>query len=127
VEEALKILPFKALEPKGLGNEWNLDATQVIEPRPGETDATLPRVRFIYQADPTGTIFLTEGPLTGATPDGGAPIDIGSHKGWLLTQPAATLVWEQDGVRVEMRGRDLTQEQLMKLATSLGPFAGSGE
>ena len=94
----------------------------MFEPRPGEQDPTLPRVVMIYQGDPVGAVVVTEGPATGQ-PGDGEPVSVGAHQGWLTAEGNPVLVWEQDGVRIELRGRQVAKEKLLEAAASMVPFA----
>ena len=42
-------------------------------------------------------------------------------------QRAGDTVFEQDGVRIEMRGREIPEPMLMDIAASLAPFGETGE
>jgi hypothetical protein len=121
VDEARRLLPFTPLEPRDLERTFNLDATQLIEDRPGETTPGLPQVRFVYQAEPSGALFITQGPATGE-PLTGTPVDVAGHAGWITTTPLMTVTWEQDGVRIELRGRNLPREEVLRAANSMAPM-----
>jgi hypothetical protein len=125
INEAVRLVPFTLLTPTFLNEGFNLDATQIFENPPGEQDPSLPRVVIIYQADPVGSIVLTEGPATGA-PFEGELIDVGDNKGGYTATPMV-LEWEQDGIRLSLRGREVTKEQLLSAAQSMQPFKPTGE
>ncbi len=121
INEAVRVLPYTVLEPKALAEGFFLDATQLTENPEGQSLPGLPKVRMIYQGDPQGVIILVEGPATGATAEGEA-VQIGAYPGWYTDSPAPILVWEQDGLRIEMRGKDVTRDLLLAAAASMAPF-----
>ena len=120
INEAVRLVPFTLLAPTALNEGFNLDATQIFENQPGEQDPALPRVVMIYQADPVGSIVLTEGPATGA-PFEGEATDVGSYKGGFTAEPMV-LEWEQDGVRLSLRGREVPREILFEAAQTMAPY-----
>jgi hypothetical protein len=125
INEAVRLVPFKLLTPTALNEGFNLDATQIFENLPGQQDPALPRVVMIYQADPVGSIVLTEGPATGA-PFEGEPTDVGSYKGGYTAEPMQ-LEWEQDGIRLSLRGREVTKEKLVEAAQTMAPYQAPGQ
>ncbi len=120
INEAVRLVPFTLVVPRALNEGFNLDATQIFENLPGEQDPALPRVVLIYQADPVGSVVFTQGPATGAAFEG-EPIDVGPHKGGFTAEPMF-LEWEQDNLRLSLRGREVTKEQLLEAAQSLQPY-----
>jgi hypothetical protein len=125
INEAVRLVPWKLLTPASLNKGFNLDSTQIFENLPGQKDPTLPRVVMVYQADPVGAIVLTEGPATGQ-PVTGEPIDIGPHKGGYTAEPME-LQWEQDGIRLSLRGREVTKDKLVEAAGSMQPYQTPGQ
>jgi hypothetical protein len=132
IEEAAETVPFGLLEPASLPENSSLSIVQIVEPVEGETEPGLPAARLIYDIDLEGVIVLYQSPATGE-PGTGEPIAIGVYDGWTdeVEYPdgtMTTLQWEQDGVRVEMRGRSIDPEALMAAAVSLVPYpAGVGD
>ncbi|MFN2116043.1 MAG: hypothetical protein ACK2T6_10035 [Anaerolineae bacterium] len=125
IDEAVEAMPFTLLEPKTLPENSSLSIVQIIEPVEGETEPGLPATRLIYDIDLQGVIVLYISPATGE-PGTGEPTTIGPYEGWSEVVGAAgdemtILLWEQDGTRIEMRGRSIGLEDLMAAAESLGP------
>lgn len=122
LSEALRLVAFPALEPKAIARDYHLDAVSVFEQRPGEQASGLPKMVLVYQADSGAVLHVTEGPASGA-PAPGSPVRIGPHAGGIVEEPGPVLTWEQDGVRIELRGQDLGRAQLLAAAESMAPFA----
>lgn len=121
INEALRVLPFTPLEPVALREGFHLDASQLLENPEGQSLPGLPRLRMIYQGDPVGVIIVLQGPATGEQAEGEA-VQIGAHQAWLTQSRTTMLTWEQDGLRIEMRGNDISREKLLEVAASMAPF-----
>jgi hypothetical protein len=55
-------------------------------------------------------------------PAEGEAITIGEHSGWRVSEEPPVIVWEQDGVRIEMRGVGLEFDVVMAAAVSMAPL-----
>jgi hypothetical protein len=122
LDEAIAALPYQILAPKTLPENSKLALVRLITPLEGETDPSLPGVRVVYDLDVAGTIFLYETPATGA-PGEGDPVKVGDRDAWERTNGDTTiLTFEQDNVRVELRGIKVERDVLMAAAESLAPI-----
>jgi hypothetical protein len=123
-EMAAEKVPFGLLEPVDLPPTTYRDLVRLTEPDPAnqaESDAAgLPKVRFIYSTG-DGSLVLVQSAATGE-PGEGEPIAVGAHSGWQVSDDPPVLVWEQDGVRLEMRGNGLSFEVVMAAAASMAPL-----
>jgi hypothetical protein len=127
ISEAFKaVTTYKLLEPKKLPADYHRDLIHLIEAPVGKPDPSLPKVRMIYTGD-TGTLVILQGIATGEAGEG-EPVDIGTHKGWYTAAASADgtpiLVWEQDGTRLEMRGKNVTKDAMLAAAAGMGPVQG---
>jgi hypothetical protein len=131
LEDAIAAMPFTLHEPADLPEGSSRTIVQIIEPVEGETVPGLPAARLIYDIDLKGVIVLYQSPATGE-PGTGEPIVIGAYEGWSDTldvsegDPMSVLVWEQDGVRFELRGRSIAAEALQAAAESMAPVDAEG-
>jgi hypothetical protein len=118
---AIASVPFPVLAPQEFPGPEHLDVVHLREPREGEDATGLPAVRLIYSIEPNGSIVINESAATGAEGEGEA-IDVAGNAGWIQESGDAIVVtWEQDGVRIELRGSRLTREQVLAAAASVGP------
>jgi hypothetical protein len=113
-------VPFGLLEPTDLPMGTYRDLVYLIEPMPDAPPSpNLPAVRFLYTLD-TGSLSLTMTPATGETAEGEA-ISIGAHPGWQVSADPPHLIWEQDGVRLELRGT-VPSDIALAAAASMAPL-----
>lgn len=121
VEEAAAKVPFGLLEPVDLPSTTHRDMVRLTEVDTGAAAAPgLPSVRFVYTVD-DGSLVLLQTAATGEAAEGEA-ITIGSHSGWRTSEDPLVVVWEQDGVRLELRGSGVSPELLMAAAASMEPL-----
>jgi hypothetical protein len=122
MEEAKAGVPFAILEPKALPDETYRDLQYVVTAPSGVDNPELPGVRMIYTVAGRGTLVVFESPATGK-PCEGESLDINGHPACFVSGQTGTdlLVWEQDGLRIEFRGRGLDQPTLLAAAQSMAP------
>jgi hypothetical protein len=119
LDQAIDGATFTVLEPKVLPENTHRDVVHLESPQEGETNPVLPAVRFIYTLDGGGALVLYQHPATGE--DGpGDPVDINGNSGWAVDGEKPVVTWEQDGVRLELRG-DLDLDTILAAARSMGP------
>jgi hypothetical protein len=120
LSQAMEGVPFTVLEPKDLPADAHRDLIHRIE------SDTAPGVRFIYSMESGGSIVVLQTAATGAAAEGDE-VAVGAHTGWRSTNDSTTLlVWEQDGVRLELRGLGVADEILLAAAASMAPADPSG-
>jgi hypothetical protein len=120
--EAVGSVPFQILEPKDMPESANLDAVFLETPPEGEDVPGLPSVRLMYSFEPSGGIVVLQHEATGE-PGTGEEIDIAGHGGWVVSDDPFVVEWEQDGLRIEVRGQPEVREALLAAARSMGPFS----
>ena len=119
-EAAAEKVPFGLLEPTDLPMGTYRDLVYLIEPMADAPPSpNLPAVRFLYTLD-TGSISLTMTPATGEPAEGEA-VTIGAHQGWQVSADPPHYIWEQDGVRLELRGT-VPSEVALAAAASMAPL-----
>jgi hypothetical protein len=110
---------FTVLEPADLPDTAHRDMIQLVEAEEGMTAPNTPAIRFIYTLEEGGTIVVLQSAATGE-PGPGDPATIGGHDGWKQEEGTAVIyTWEQDGVRVELRGIRVSADVLEAAAASM--------
>ncbi len=125
VGEAASTVSFTLLEPGDLPEDTHRDIVHLEEPPEGKSVPGLPAVRFIYTTVPHGAIIIYQSPATGDEAEG-EPTDIAGHSGWILEAEGGKNIiieWEQDGVRIQLRGSDVDKEVLLAAARSMQPVS----
>jgi hypothetical protein len=117
LEEALAGAPFVVMEPSVLPEDTHRDVVHLESPQEGETNPALPAVRFVYTLAAGGAMVLYQHPATGE-PGAGDEVDINGNTGWAVEGETPLVTWEQDGVRLELRG-DTDLDTLLAAARSM--------
>jgi|GEM_PF-5704921 len=132
IEDAQAALPFPLHVPTELPENSDLTMVQLIEPIEGQTVTDLPAARLVYDIDMQGVLVVRQSPATGQ-PGTGEEVSIGDNPGWLDELSAGPdnavtliIVWEQDGIRYDMRGRNLDRETMLTAAASMAPYSAEG-
>ncbi len=121
LEQAIAGATFQLLEPKELPEESYRDVVHLETAVEGETDPALPAVRFVYTLSNGGALIMFQHPATGEEGPG-EPVDIAGISGWAADDEAPVVTWEQDGVRIELRGKDVDLDLVLAAARSVGPL-----
>lgn len=125
--EAMEAVDFTVLEPKQWPVDVHRDMIHVVEPDAGGSEAGLPAVRFIYTVDEGGTVVLLQSPATGEAAEG-TEVAISGHTAWMRkADEYSILTWEQDNVRLELRGSTVDEPTLIAIAESVGPADAAGD
>lgn len=121
IKEAAAGVTFALQEPKKLPKDSVRSVVHLIEKIQGIDNPALPAVRQIYDLAGGGTLIVVQSMARG---DLGGEVNLrvgesDAHLGAFGEQ--RVLIYEKDGVQVELRSNLLTAQQLQDVALSLGP------
>ncbi|MCB0216602.1 MAG: hypothetical protein H6648_10645 [Caldilineae bacterium] len=125
-EEAVDGLPFTPLEPSALPKGAARSVVHLIQPIEGIENPALPAVRFIYDFQAGGTLILVQSIARGDLGEGDDVEVSGVPAKQSRDGDSEVLVFERDGINVELRGKGLPRAQVLALAESLLPYSEIG-
>jgi hypothetical protein len=118
-QDAASKVSFGVLEPVDVPMGTRRSPVFLLEPLPEDPQPDLPAVLFLYSVD-NASLIIRMSEATGL-PAEGEPVTIGGHEGWRIPGDQLHLLWEQDGVRIDLRAT--TPEDIaMAAAASMQPF-----
>jgi len=125
VATAMAAVPFPLFEPSDLPETTYRPGTvHLIEPHEGQQSDSLPAVRIIYDFERSGSLIVLQSPARGVPSDGEQVGEINGNPVFQKKIGEQTIVvWEQDGVNIEMRGQRLEPDQLLAYARRMVPMA----
>lgn len=126
IDDAMEGATFTLLEIKDLPEDSHRDVVYLETPYEDETSPILPAVRFVYDTGAGSAIVMYQHPATGDEAPGEA-VEIGSYSGWLVSEEPPVVIWEQDGVRIELRGKDIDLQTVLTAAASVAPIEAEAE
>lgn len=125
-QEAVDGLPFTPLEPSALPKGASRSVVHLIQPIEGIENPALPAVRFIYDFQAGGTLILVQSIARGDLGEGDDVEVAGTPAKQSRDGDSEVLIFERDGINIELRGKGLPRAQVLALAESLLPYSEIG-
>lgn len=124
LDEAVAAIPFQLLEPATLPKgTYPPSSVHLVEANEGQATDALPAVRMIYDIEGGGTVVLLQSPARGITIEGAEEREVGGHTVYKTeANDQIILTWEQDGVNLELRGKDVELPDLDAIIATMGPL-----
>ncbi|MCE7938556.1 MAG: hypothetical protein DYG90_08250 [Chloroflexi bacterium CFX6] len=124
LDEALAAIPFQLLEPATLPEgAYPPSSVHLVEANEGQATDALPAVRIIYDIEGGGTLVLLQSPARGIAIEGAEEREVGGHTVYKTeANDQIILTWEQDGVNLELRGKDVALPDLDAVIATMGPL-----
>lgn len=121
IKEAAAGVTFVLQEPKKLPKDSVRSVVHLIEKIQGIDNPALPAVRQIYDLAGGGTLIVVQSMARGDL-GGEVNLRVGDADAHLdASGEQRVLVYEKDGVQVELRSNLLTAQQLQDIGSSMGP------
>lgn len=124
LDEAVAAIPFQLLEPGTLPEgTYPPSSVHLVEANEGQDTNALPAVRIIYDIEGGGTLVLLQSPARGIEIEGAEVREVGGHSVYKTeANDQIILTWEQDGVNLELRGKDVLLPDLDAIIATMGPL-----